>query len=519
MRSRFAIAVVALILIAGALALAFWSPQGPRSDAAPSATPDARDGIDTEGSEVQLKSVSQRFPVRGPILEEPATKADTPPVVAAPPVAPAQPCALASLSGRFLDPAGKAIRNSTRGNSRFVRFTDTYGVVQGVPVVGDRYRIEGLAPGHWWARADAPGYRTAERELDLLAGELKLDFILEPKVVLKVKVVTPDGQALRAAAREARASSWSALIAVATLEAPGEQFPFSVQSGLTLGVGRFRPYYVHLKRPPDLLGSLELDVDPPVFASLALGTAVLGTQPVPAGLEEVTFVLTIEEAEAALATIRFRVRDWAGQPPLGSFLLERTESEGEIGSLAREDEVVLHRVPGEYDLRVMVAGHETIERKVRAEPGEEIDLGTIHLERAVVIRGRLVAPGGEPLQDAGISWGRFAGDGSVAVDENFRFWISEDGVPRDSFPVASSWTRRLATSRASRSSSSRPRRSCSRTAERAGRAAGIACSTRAASSRDPASSRARPPSPSRSRPAVTGSRSTIPTARCAPRVS
>ncbi len=417
MTSRLVIAALALALIAGALALVLRSPR-PRSEAAPSATLDRGDAA--AGPEAKLESPPDQSPILAVAHAEPPPESATPAAAVAP-LAPAPPATLAFVNGRLLDPDGSPIR----GDGRFVWFTDADGSTRGAnwTAEGERYRSDGLAPGHWWCQAGAPGHRRTEREVDLLLGEQELDFVLEPKVVLQVRALTPDGRAFRTAAKEAKIS-WSPLVAIATLEAPPAPLPFEATEGRALGVGRFQGYRGSLD---EFLGTLELDVDPPVFASLTLGTAVLGTQPVPPGAGEVVFVLGVEEVDAALATVRFRVRDSAGSPASGTMFYQRTEADGGLGSL-HGDEVVLRWVPGDYLLRLLVEGHETYERDVSAGPGEDLDLGTIQLQRRIEIRGRLVAGGGQGLEDAVVFWGKFSEDGSVTVEDNFAFSAHEDGT-------------------------------------------------------------------------------------------
>jgi hypothetical protein len=67
-------------------------------------------------------------------------------------------------------------------------------------------------------------------------------------------------------------------------------------------------------------------------------------------------------------------------------------------ALAVRDDVVVTGVPvGGAVLRLLVPGFQRIERDVVASPGETVDLGTIDLEPAIELCGRVLDSAGRPL--------------------------------------------------------------------------------------------------------------------------
>ncbi|MCI0588698.1 MAG: carboxypeptidase-like regulatory domain-containing protein [Planctomycetes bacterium] len=260
------------------------------------------------------------------------------------------------------------------------------------------YALHALPFGTYSATASAEGYRSEEARLDLRPEQpvLRKDFTLREAVVLKVKVVTPDGRSLDAALEERRPEGPPlSIVPVATREPPGDRF-FDVGGSLNnpFGVGSFWNYGPRvLKLPPGYLGVLILACDLPVHVSLVLYHVVLQTKRIEPGADEVVFVVSPEALEANLASIRLKVVEAESGGPIagarvalqGSSFIDGGVRTDETGAARMEA-----RQPGRFELEVHAEGRAVLRRNILAEPGRVTDLGTVPLEREVVVQGRFL---------------------------------------------------------------------------------------------------------------------------------
>lgn len=113
--------------------------------------------------------------------------------------------------------------------------------------------------------------------------------------------------------------------------------------------------------PADLIGRLELQVDPPVHVALMLRQQVLSQQVVAPGTTDVVFQLALDDVRGRFGSIRFSLVSAATQLPLSGadVQLRDARSGGVIGAPPHGSEVELAGVsPGEWQLEVTVKGHE-----------------------------------------------------------------------------------------------------------------------------------------------------------------
>jgi hypothetical protein len=311
---------------------------------------------------------------------------------------PARPETL--VYGSLLDSAGQPIRGAW---SAGVSFIDSRGRWRLVDAKAEgAYVVHALPYGSYWVTAGAYAYRTANDTIDLTPERpiLRKDFTLPGSVVLKIKVVTPDGRSLFDAFREGKgARGRFALVPVATLEAPGTRF-FDVSGSLInpFGVRNFWGYGPLVEKlPAGYFGVLVLTCDLPVHVSLVQYHVVLDTRRVEPGTDEVVFVVSPETLEANLATIRVRVvASESGEPIAGAWVdLEGASYTGGRVATDQKGEATMERCePGRYELTVRAEGREEFRIAFVAEPGEVTDLGEIRLGREVTIAGRFVDPDG-----------------------------------------------------------------------------------------------------------------------------
>jgi hypothetical protein len=134
----------------------------------------------------------------------------------------------------------------------------------------------------------------------------------------------------------------------------------------------------------------------PVYASAMIGDRVMRTEPVDSLQRKVVFVLTRQECDAVLGSLRFKVVDENGEVPAALFCLLRWASEDMSGTPLRpptSGEFHLRRLlPGPLGLEIGAPGYATVHLEIRVEPGVDRDLGEIRLESGTSIRGRILSP-------------------------------------------------------------------------------------------------------------------------------
>lgn len=262
------------------------------------------------------------------------------------------------------------------------------------------YSLAGLAPGTWKLFAGAPGYHDFETEVELSAEApiVQRDLTLEPAVKLRIRLTTPAGErfsdVLKARGR-AGLRDPGVPLPVATLAAPGptiEEARDAMED--PVGVGSFvssGPLWEAVG--PEFLGVLVLSVEPPVFVSLVVGTRVIATQRVEAGVEEVSFVLDPETLLGQQCSVRLRAVAADTGAPL----------DGEVGiddntfSILREGAWSHILMPGKHTLRITVHGYARLPFALELAPGQELDLGEIALPTELTIEGRLLDSDDRPV--------------------------------------------------------------------------------------------------------------------------
>src|SRR5262249_59667194 len=99
---------------------------------------------------------------------------------------------------------------------------------------GGSYAVTGLTPGGWTVNVRSSGYREIKQPIKLVASapRQRLDLVIEPAAIVKVKILTPEGQLISDALR-AEKFEWNIGVrAVATATPPTGDLPMTELAGL-----------------------------------------------------------------------------------------------------------------------------------------------------------------------------------------------------------------------------------------------------------------------------------------------
>jgi hypothetical protein len=265
------------------------------------------------------------------------------------------------------------------------------------------YALHAVDAGTHWVSVHAAGYRTQADTVEVRdEPAIRRDFTLQRAVELPVRVITPAGASLgdELAAANA-ASALRQLVAVATLEPPGNAFDAS--ASVPQGGGSFLASAGADSRGTGCIGSLVLDGDPPVWVSLVHHRVVLQTKRVEPGDVDVQFVLAASELSGDWSTLRARCVDAGTGLPIQGATVSLSDGAETDRAVTTDDLgiAVIDRLPsGQHQLQAAATDRETLHRSVDAWPGQCTDVGTLALGKAVTVEGRVVDADGYPLAAA-----------------------------------------------------------------------------------------------------------------------
>jgi cbb3-type cytochrome oxidase subunit 3 len=298
--------------------------------------------------------------------------------------------------GSLVDASGAPIQGASTAE---VTFVSRSGERRAVDARQEgAFGLHALEFGTYWVIASADGYRSFEESFELCPDRplMRKDFMLQKAVALRVKVTTPDGTNLFDVLGKGGAPMAARLLVpVATREPPGERFDDLVGSlNATFAEGHFQNYGAHVAElDADCMGVLFVTCDLPVYVSLVCHNLVLQTKRVAAGQDEVTFVQSPDDLFADLATIRVRVVDSETELPIDRarvVLRGGTYSNEGVATDAQGLATIDRREPGRFDLQVSANGYESLGKPIDALSGETTDLGTIELDREVIVEGHVL---------------------------------------------------------------------------------------------------------------------------------
>ncbi len=350
--------------------------------------------------------------VESQVKQEPAV---TPPVVApaptpAPPdppsvvLAPAQPTPVthAVLTGRLAGKGTKQPRDATLSLFEGSAGTPTERS-QVRPETGS-YALPGLVPGSYRLQVNSAGFRDYSATFEIPAGvaEFRHDVILTPSWELRVQINHTDGTPVHerfAELAKLDQSLWrTSVSAVALFEAPPPLLPPTEMNESDLGIGRWRgsrdaAFGTGTALPKRFAGYLELPNDEPLYVSAVLRTAVLATERVEAGQEELILTVPLEQVLATMGTVRLQVVDAAsGQPVAGARVgLSDAQSSGQGLPVDAQGKIELRFArPGLLNLDIQVKDRVAPLLNVEVAPGATIDLGAIAVHVPIEFKATLV---------------------------------------------------------------------------------------------------------------------------------
>jgi hypothetical protein len=279
-----------------------------------------------------------------------------------------------------------------------------------IPRGRNTYAVHGLPLGDYDIQATVIGYRTLEErfKLERAHPQVEKDLRFARATILSVFVHAPDGRNLADVVMETihpppampDLTTLPRLVPVATRASPGAWIPEVIGSANNFfGVGRFMQYgALARKRKEGSIGILIVDVEPPVYASLVDCHAVLQSQRVDPGADEVDFVIAADALAANASTITMRVLDAVTREPVPqAHAWVSGGNEGGGGHADADGRIVAQRCPpGRLRLEVGADGYETFLRSVQLDPGKTIDVGDILIGKRLELSFRVLDPQGQP---------------------------------------------------------------------------------------------------------------------------
>jgi hypothetical protein len=196
------------------------------------------------------------------------------------------------------------------------------------------------------------------------------------------------------------------------------------------GVGQFLQYgRLARDRKEGSIGILIVDADLPVYANLVDCHAVLKSQLVAPGDDEVDFVIAPDAIHTNAAKFTLRVLDAVTKAPIQDAWASlsggtrggggQADIEGRITAMDCE--------PGFFHMRVGAEGYETALQGVQLAPAKTTDLGEILLGSALKLRFHVLGPDGKPCLACfrlGVVDPRSM---SIEMDESEGWFSSEEG--------------------------------------------------------------------------------------------
>jgi hypothetical protein len=302
------------------------------------------------------------------------------------------------------------------------------------------YAATGLQPGPCRAFANLVGYRPWRRDLVLRAEEpaVRLDVVLERADILAIKAFTRDGRPLLDALKAEMPENemWSLRVsALASLE-PIVSLPSQIGRGWNAwGIGNYRDKLEAMGPlrdrgrdiPPDAMGLLELDVPPPVFVTLAVRRAILASQRVEPGQQEVVFTVDVADVKASFGSLSARLVDAGTRAPLPDARVDVNDAQGPGSRLTTgaDGRVRLESLrPGRMRFEVDLKGYERLSALVDVPVAGHVDLGDVQLAPSRTLEAMVLDEQGQPVSGA-VSVQNLDPPQGLTWDTDSRSWVSE----------------------------------------------------------------------------------------------
>jgi RNA polymerase sigma-70 factor (ECF subfamily) len=251
------------------------------------------------------------------------------------------------------------------------------------------FEIGKLRAGKYWVSARTPGWRGSPLPVTLTEEDDSQDveILLTALEGIVVRVRTPQGGSFLEALQVLKKSiPWPEAVVTRDMPAGGMLDP-----GLAT-LARFHGSYGATAPESDVLGELELSLEPPCYVSLLLGHLRLATQRLAPREKEVVFVLDPDQFESSCAS--FRVRIVAAETgetlpaALVSFATDNV-SRSTVVPVREGYATFTTTTPGPGLLSVFMPHYREIRQELQLAPGADLDLGTLPLEREAILPGRV----------------------------------------------------------------------------------------------------------------------------------
>lgn len=270
----------------------------------------------------------------------------------------------------------------------------------------DHRRIESAPPGRYRARAFAKGYVQgfAAFEVGDDEREKRVEIVLERARVVRVRWQTDDG---RPFLETLRSEFPDLRLSLTICDSKFEQAVGStLQGGTSLRTASATP--MGWTAPPrDAAALVEFDPKAELHVHAVLASTILAHASVAEGQEEVVLRSPVDAVANGLARLRFCVVDAATQFPVtdASFTCSNANTHNAGHRVAADGcSKRVELVNGEWRVTIVNPSKATAIVEVDLEPGADVDLGTIALERRVRIVIEAKDEKGAPVPKTSFKW-------------------------------------------------------------------------------------------------------------------
>ena len=267
------------------------------------------------------------------------------------------------------------------------------------------YSLGGLTPGTWKLSVRAENYKPYDEEVELQPGPVtrRKDLLIEPSILVKVVLLTPDGVPLHEVKSMSSLILSRSLSVVATAEEPPVVVHGSVSRRApveSLAKWNENGGFPRQKKmlPKRYFGQLDLQQPPPLFVSVYNGPVRLAMTTLGAGKDELTIEISLDELQASVGGVSFRLVDAATNEPIAKAGIYMSNSYFSRVPDERGTVKIEGRTAGKHRLSIMKDGYERYGSNVVVEPGQQLDLGVIRLRKETPgWGGTVVDAGGQPF--------------------------------------------------------------------------------------------------------------------------
>ncbi|RKY17215.1 MAG: hypothetical protein DRQ55_16350 [Planctomycetota bacterium] len=392
---RLIVGVVVLAVIAGAWLILASDEGGSASATLGPGNQTARPGTD-------LPTARERTPARPTHRAEPMAPLETasPQPLATTAWDPTDPIGLL-LYGTVTDAAGQLLDVK----QHWVGWATPGGARRSSRIDQGTFAFAGLRPGPGVLSFSMQGVVPWEQSLELHPAEpaRRVDIQLEAARTLCVRLSLPSGESLWEALPM---DKWSRprFGVLATPESAGPVLPpighrMHDRNPHGTWISRFE-LWGDRQVDAGCEGMLDLRSPLPLWIHLMHRSEVIASQLVGPDATEVVFVLRVDEALAALGSVRGQIVDADDEQPLIGARVDISDTQSGGAGILVDAEGSFEETdlpPGVLDLYVTADGYESINSAILLGPGEQLDLGRLALGPATSISGRVVDEEGQPI--------------------------------------------------------------------------------------------------------------------------